>query len=308
MRAIVCCPTCPGGIEFRDVPEPVAGRNEVIVEMRATSVNLGNVRRLRWEQDGWRPGYDVAGIVSTAAADGTGPAAGERVAGVVPEQAWAERVAVPTDQVAVLPDGLGFEAAAAVPVAGLTSQVALGRGGNLLGKRVLITGASGGVGRFAIQLARLAGARVTAWAGRPERSIGLADIGAHEVVFEITEEGELFDLVLESVGGGHLRTALARIAPGGTVAAIGATSDEPTTFDALTFIRRGAVTFYGIQLFDEMERQGLGSAELGRLLGLVAAGALDPQIVAEGSWKEMAALLTRLGEREVPGKAVALID
>jgi NADPH2:quinone reductase len=101
---------------------------------------------------------------------------------------------------------------------------------------------------------------------------------------------------------------LARTAPGGTVVAIGGSSDEPTTFDALTFIRRGSVTFYGMQLFDEMERQGLGSVDLARLLGLVATGRLDPQIAVKGSWREMGTLLARLEDREVPGKAVALVD
>lgn len=307
MRAITSCRSCPDGIEFRDVAEPVPAPHEVVIELRATSVNLGNVRRLRWEQDGWRPGYDVAGIVSHAAADGSGPDVGQRAAGVVPEGAWAERVAVPTGRVAVLPDDLEFDVAAAVPVAALTSLAALGRGGNLMQKRVLITGASGGVGRFAIQLARLSGAHVTAWAGRPERAVGLSDL-ADEVVFDLAEDGQPFDLAIESVGGTHLRTVLARTAPGGTVVAIGATSDEPTTFDALALIRRGAVTFYGMQLFDEMERQGLGSVDLARLLDLVATGQLDPQIVVTDSWRMMGTLLARLGDRALPGKAVALVD
>ena len=276
MRAIVCCPTCPDGIETREVDEPAAGRDEAVVAVHATSLNLGNVRRLAWEQDGWRPGYDVAGTVDVAAADGSGPPAGARVAGVLPEGAWAERVAVPTRRLAVVPDDVALEVAAAVPVAGLTALAALGHGGVLLDKRVLVTGASGGVGSYAVQLARLAGAHVTASVRRRERAPLPTRLGADEVVVGIEGDTGDFDLILDSIGGDVLAAALSRVAPGGTVVAFGSTSDAPTTFDPLTFIRRGSVRLHGLQLFDEMDRQGLGSADLARLLALVAGGRLDP--------------------------------
>ena len=86
----------------------------------------------------------------------------------MPAGAWAELAAVGTDWLAELPDAVSFEQAAALPVAGMTALRALEVGGFVLGKRVLVTGASGGVGRFAIQLAKLAGAHVTAIARRTE--------------------------------------------------------------------------------------------------------------------------------------------
>src|SRR5207237_8287659 len=115
---------------------------------RAVSLNRGEFRRLQWETDGWRPGYDVAGVVEAPAADGSGPRTGARVIGLLPNGAWAERVAVPARYVAPIPDALSFAAAATVPVAGLTPLAALAHGGSLLKRRVLITGAAGGVGRF----------------------------------------------------------------------------------------------------------------------------------------------------------------
>ncbi len=308
MRAIVCCPSCPSGIELREVPEPEPARDELVVEVAATSLNLGNARRLSWEQDGWRPGYDVAGTVIAKAVDGSGPETGTRIAGVLPEGAWAERVAVPTRRCATVPADLDLRDAAAVPVAGLTASAALNRGGNLISKRVLITGAAGGVGRFAVQLAHLGGAHVTASVGRPERTAGLSAIGADDIVIGLDAGGPDVDLVLESVGGETLRAALARLAPGGHVVSIGASSDEPTTFDGLAFVRRGGVSLYGMQLFDEMERQGLGGRELGRLLQLVAVGRIDPQVDVVESWHQMAALLERLRSRSIRGKAVAVID
>ncbi len=308
MRAIVCSPTSPDRIEFREVAEPRPGRDEAVVAVRAVSLNRGTYRRLAWAEDGWRPGYDLAGEVLQAAADGGGPAAGTRVAGLLVEGAWAERVAVPTRRLAPIPDGVSFAQAAAVPVAGLTALVALAHGGPLLGRRVLITGAAGGVGRFAVQLARLMGAEVTAQVGRPERAEGLRELGAREIVLTLEGEEPLFDLVMESIGGALLGQALARLASGGVAVSIGASSDEPTTFDSLAPVRKGGVRWYGLSLFQELERQGAGRRELETLLGLVAEGRLDPQVSVQASWRSMGSLLRALGERRVAGKAVALVD
>lgn len=308
MRAVVCAPTRPNRIELRDVPEPEPARNETLVAARAVSLNRGNFRRLTWETDGWCPGYDVAGEVVRAAADGSGPTVGARVAGLVPGGAWAERVAVPTGRLALIPESVGFAAAAAVPVAGLTSLLALAHGGTLLGRRVLITGAAGGVGRAAIQLARLAGAKVTAHVSRLDRARGLGVLGADEVVLNIDDSDSAFDLVIESVGGALLTQSLARMAPGGTVVSIGASSDQATTFDVLALVRKGAIGLYALSLFQEMERQGAGSRELGLLLDLVATGRLDPQVDLQRSWHDMGPMLAALGDRTVAGKAVAIVD
>lgn len=308
MRAIISAPLQPHRIEFRDVPEPSPSRDEAVVAARAVSLNRGNYRRLVWEAEGWCPGYDLAGEIVRAATDGSGPSVGARVAGIVPSGAWAERVAVPTRRLALIPEAVSFAAAAAIPVAGLTSLLALAHGGNLLGKRVLITGAAGGVGRAAVQLARLAGAQVTAQVSRAERGQGLAALGADEVVTRLDDSASTFDLAIESVGGALLAQALARMAPGGAAVSIGASSDEATTFDVLALVRRGAISLYAMSLFQEMERQGVGSRELDTLLGLIATRRLDPQVDLQRSWQEMGPMLAALGERAVAGKAIAIVD
>jgi NADPH:quinone reductase-like Zn-dependent oxidoreductase len=308
MRAIVCSPNAPDRIAFRDVPEPVASAGECVIEVEAVSLNRGEYRRLGWAEEGWRPGYDVAGVVATEAADGSGPAAGTRVIGLLRDGAWSERAAVPSRYVAPIPDGLGAAPASTVPVAGLTSLAALAHGGAPIGKRVLITGAAGGVGRFAVQLAAIMGAKVSALVGSPERAAGLSAIGAEEVLLELDGRGLPFDLVIESVGGEVLGNALARLAPGGCLVSIGGSSDAPTTFDGLGFARKGPIRMVGMQLFSELERQGMGRREMAVLLELVAAGRLDPQIDRTASWREMGSLLRELGERRIAGKAVAFID
>lgn len=308
IRAIVCSPGSPNRIAFRDLPDAVPAADEVVIAVRAVSLNRGEFRRLQWADDGWRPGYDIAGVVEAAAADDTGPAAGTRVIGVLPNGAWAERVAVPSRLVAPIPDGVSFEAASTVPVAGLTSLAALAHGSPLLRRSVLITGAAGGVGRFAVQLAALMDADVTVLVRNADRGAGLEQLGARHVLTELAADGDSFDFVLESVGGAVLAAALGRLAEGATLVSIGGSSDTKTTFDGLAFARKGPITMYGMSLFRELERQGMGTREMADLLALVADGRLDPQIDRVASWQEMGPLLEALGNREINGKAVALID
>src|SRR5918911_698211 len=160
MRAVVVDPEAPGRLVLREVEPPTPGEEEALVRVAAISLNRGELRRAASAPAGWRPGWDLAGTVEQAAADGSGPPAGARVVGLLNPGAWAEVVAVPTRELAALPDGCSFAQAATLPVAGLTALWALERGGLLLDQRVLVTGASGGVGHLACQLARQAGARV----------------------------------------------------------------------------------------------------------------------------------------------------
>ena len=137
----------------------------------------------------------------------------------------------PTQRIAVLPDTVSFAAAAALPVAGLTALRTLRHGAPLLGKRVLITGAAGGVDHLAVQLAARSGARVTAVAGRPERAAGLRELGATDVAVGIEQAQGRFGLILESAGGASLATALHAVDANGAVVVFGNSSGE-IAFDA----------------------------------------------------------------------------
>jgi NADPH:quinone reductase len=157
-----------------DVPDPEPAPHEVLVEVRAASVNFLDVAyREQTLAPGGIPGVDAAGIVLAPAADGAGPAAGSRVVTFATCGAWAQRRVAPVADTAVVPDGVDLAAAAALPGAGVTALQALRRLGPLFGGRVLVTGASGGVGRFAVQLAALAGAHVVAAVGGAARGAGL---------------------------------------------------------------------------------------------------------------------------------------
>jgi NADPH:quinone reductase len=307
-RAVVVDPEAAGKLVIRSVPEPAPGRGEALVRVRAISLNRGEVRRAGMAPPGWRPGWDLAGEVERAAADGTGPRASARVVGLLSEGAWTERAAVPTHALAELPDPVTLSQAATFPVAGLTALLALEKRGALLGRRVLVTGATGGVGDFAVQLARLAGAHVTANVRRPEHEAAMRELGAHAVVVgDEIRPSPKYDLVLESVGGRTLGTALTALEPGGVCVTLGVSALSEVTFDARTFFAGGRATLYGFYLFAEV---GAAPASVGlrRLADLVAARQLTPHISVERSWKDVAQVAQDLMARRFPGKAVLSVD
>src|SRR5438128_1487541 len=162
MRAIVNTPGGPEPIAIREVAEPELRPNEALVAVHAFSLNRGELRLFQVRPEGWRPGQDIAGVVVCAAADGSGPAAGARVVALCDQAGWAERAAVPSHRIAPLADNVSFAAAAALPVAGLTALRTLRHGAPLLGKRVLITGASGAVRNISVHIARSTYMRLSA--------------------------------------------------------------------------------------------------------------------------------------------------
>src|SRR4051812_1268307 len=238
MLAIVNTPGGPEPVAIREVPEPEPRPNEALVAVRAFSLNRGELRLFQVRPAGWRPGQDIAGVVLKQAADGTGPAAGTRVVALCDWEGWAERAAVPSRRLAPLADNVSFAAAASLPVAGLTALRALRHGAPLLGKRVLITGAAGGVGTLAVQLAARSGARVTAIVGNSGRAAGLQALGAFDVIEGIDKAQGRFALILEAAGGGSLAQAIKLVEAKGTVVVYGNSSGEPTTLAFADF--RGA--------------------------------------------------------------------
>jgi NADPH:quinone reductase len=303
MRAIVATAEGPSWIERRDVAPPEPEPNEAVVAVRAFAVNRGELRLVRM-RDGWQPGQDVAGEVVRAAADGSGPQAGERVAGLAEWHGWAEQAVVPTHRLAPVPDGVKLGVAAALPMAGTTAANLVRQGGALLGSRVLITGASGGVGHLAVQLAALGGAEVVGMA-RAERADAVRGWGAGAVVGEPSEADGLFELVLESVGGAALEAALDLVAPTGTVILFGNSSREPARLDFSAMHGHEEAT---IRSYFSARHEADAGRTLRRLLDLVAAGRLQVEIGARESWDRLNEVMDGLSERRFAGKAVLTVD
>jgi NADPH:quinone reductase len=306
MQALVVA-EAPPHVVLGEAPDPRPLPFEAVVEVRAISLNRGEVKALAAGEPGGVHGWDFAGVVAQRAEDGSGPRAGTRVVGVTfPPRAWAERVAIRARELAPLPDEVSFEQAATLPVAGLTALRAYEIAGFLLGKRVAVTGASGGVGLFALQLARDGGAHVTAVARRTE---GLADLGADEIVSSLEPEGERFDVILDAIGGPTFAAAVQRVKPGGTVVSFAQTVDEPVTFAARDFYRSAPrASVRSLFLFDELAHTRSTSEDLGRLAERVATGQLRVDASYVKSWREAPQAVTALLDGEIRGKAVLTID
>jgi NADPH2:quinone reductase len=307
MLALVNTPNGAAPVELRDLPDPQPAPNEALVEVRAFSLNRGELRSFQNNEEGWVPGQDVAGVVLRQAEDGSGVPAGTRVVALMDEFGWAQRAAVPGHRMATLPDNVSFAHGATLPVAGLTALRTLRHGAPLLGKRVLITGAAGGVGTLAVQLAARSGARVTAVVGRPERAAGIRELGAAEVIQGIDGVQGRFGLILESAGGASLARAIQLVEAKGTVVVYGNSSAEPTTISFADF--RGAQNSR-VQSFHYFtsESEDRFAPDLALLVSLIADGSLKPQIGVEKTWRDIAQVAEQLRERRVSGKAVLLVD
>jgi NADPH:quinone reductase len=308
IRAVVVDPSVAGRLAIREVPLRDADRDEVGVRVTAISLNRGETRRaVQTAEAGWRPGWDFAGVVETAAADGSGPAPGTRIVGILPSGAWAERVNCRSHAVAALPDAVGDAPAATLPVAGLTALHGLRQGGLLLGRKVLVDGASGGVGHLACQLANAAGAFVWGHVRREEQRARVADWCDGRVVVgrELAAAKPLgpFWLILDSVGGSALGAALGMLQPNGTCVSFGASETGTATFESQDF-RAGGTRLYGLSLFHELMSVERASIGLELLAELIAAGKLCPQIAVEAPWQEIGTVARRLLERDFVGKAV----
>lgn len=311
MKAVTLQKSPDPVLVLSDVAEPVPAAGEALVRVEAFSLNLGEVRRgYTMAAAGWRPGWDFAGTVEKAAADGSGPKAGTRVVGFLEEGAWAERLAVPVRALAGLPDSVTTAQAATLPVAGLTALFALERAGPLLGRRVLVSGASGGVGHFALQLARAGGAHVVAAVRRPELVEAAEADGAHTVVDDATLAAAArhgpFDVILESVGGAALANALTMLTRTGVCVTFGNSSRTEAPVDAGRFYLTGRPRLEGLYVLSEL-RHVPPSEGLGRLARLVADGRLKPRITLEAPWTDIERVARALVDRKVAGKAVLTI-
>jgi NADPH:quinone reductase len=289
---------------LRQVAEPQPSPHEALVEVRAFSLNRGELRLFQTRPEGWRPGQDISGVVLQPAANGAGPSAGTRVVALTDDAGWAQRAAVPAHRIAILPENVRFEDAAALPVAGLTALRTLRHGAPLLGKRLLITGAAGGVGHLATQLAAKSGARVTAVVASPERARHLR--GAAEIVQSIDRAQERFELILESAGGTSFTAAIARIEAKGTIVVFGNSSGDPTQISFRDFAEHPNARIQTFSYF-RSEAEERFAPDLALLVSLVADGSVKPQLV-EQSWQDVARTGPQLHDRRFPGKAVFRVE
>jgi len=224
----------PDALEFKDIPAPVAGDDEVLVEVRAAALNAWDWHMMRGDPylarlmmgAPRRPkrtvrGRDVAGVVAAVGRNVTEFAPGEEVYGDLraAEGAFAEFACVPRGQLARKPANLTFEQAAAVPLAANTALMGLRDIADVQpGQRVLVNGASGGVGTFAVQLAKSFGAHVTGVC-RTRNAELVRDLGADRVVDYTREDftTDRYDVIFDLVGNRSLADLRRAVTPRGVV-------------------------------------------------------------------------------------------
>ena len=290
---------------LREVPEPVAGPGQTLVEVRAAGVNYADVliREGRYPQPPplpYVPGSEVAGTTSD----------GRRVVGFsrVEGGGYAEKIAVEDDWLFDLPPTASFEQGAAFVLAYLTAWIPLTRQVVLRPEaRVLVTAAAGGVGSAGVQLAASLGAYVVGAVGSPEKRDHVLGLGAAEAVLYDEVGGlEPFDVVLDQVGGEVFAAALEQLRPLGTVVAVGFAGGAWPTIDPARLVGRNA-SVAGFYLGRLMRFQPeLVRTAVGQLLEQWAAGSISPSVGAAFPLADGSAALQMVAERRSTGKVVLL--
>lgn len=274
MRAAVYTKTSSGKVlEIQDLDQPVPKDNEVLLSIRAASVNP-----LDWRMKSQRPGVDVAGEVVSVGGAVTQFKPGDPVFGVA-RGAFAEFVCAPENKICRKPDRVTFEQAAAIPVAALTALQGLRDQGHLQpGQKVLINGAAGGVGTFAVQIAKSLGATVTAVCSTKNVDM-VRSLGADRVIDytceDFAETPDRYHLILDNVGNRPLAKLKRILVPRGTCVLAGAGKHLPA---ALTRI---ATAFLWSPFSREKFRffiANVNRADLKTLADLMASGTVTPII------------------------------
>ncbi len=296
MRALVVDSAAPQAVRLAEVEEPVAGPRQVMLEVHHAALNRGDLNDAR---SGRVPlgavlGSDAAGVVLYG--DDAGLAPGTRVVAMA-SGTFAERIVADVGSLAVVPSAVDLAQAAALPVAGVAALRAQRAAGTLIGRRVLVTGAAGGVGRFAVQLAAIAGAHVIAVVGSTARGDGLNEMGADEVRVGLDGIESPVDVVVENVGGPQLVAAWQLLASGGSLQSVGWTSGESAVFPPYS-------TVGPAKSLTSFLNDGEVAAELATLVRLVEEGELRVEIGWRGPLEQFADAAEALRARRVNGKAV----
>ncbi len=303
MRAIVLEATGGAGVlVVRDVPEPVAGEGQTVVDVRAAGINFLEVlvRQGRYPQAPplpWIPGIEIAGEAN-----------GRRVLGLVRDTGggYAERVAIDDDWLFDLPDGASFEEGASFLMAFLTSWIPLTRQADVRpGMRVLVTAAAGATGGAAVQVARLLGAEVVAVAGSEPKVARARDLGAAAgTTYEGLDSVAPVDVVFDLVGGDVFSASLTLLRPLGVAIGIGFAGGRWQPVDPALLVGRnvGVQGFYLGRLM--RHRPDVVRLAADDLLRMWRQGLLRPTVGATFPLAQAAEAHALIEERRSMGKVV----
>ena len=311
----------PDVLELEDIDTPVVGDDEVLIRVHASSVNAGDWHMMTGTPYLIRPmagllkpkrnipGGDVAGRIEAVGADVTEFAPGDEVFGEIEGGAYAEYVAVPAHDIVLKPANLTFEQAGAVPVAGLTAVQGLREHGQIQsGQSVLINGASGGVGTFAVQVAKALGAEVTAVCSTANVEIARS-IGADHVIDytreDFTKSGRRYDLMFDVAGNHSVADCKNMLKPGGTYVPVGGRGGR--VLGPLPRLVRAALAFgFGNKRLAWFVAH-MDQEDMTFLAELLESGQLKPVIENTYPLAEAPTALRNMGDGHAKGKSVITV-
>jgi NADPH2:quinone reductase len=323
MKAVLCREYGPpASLVFEEIPDPVAGPGDVVIDMRAAGVNFPDLLIIQNKYQHkpalpFTPGAELAGIVSSVGSDVAGFRVGDRVVATSMTGAFAEKTRVRAASVSLLPDAVSFDVGAALSLAYGTSFHALkDRAALQPGETLLVLGAAGGVGLAAVEIGKALGARVIAAASSAEKLAVCASHGADAGINYSTEDlrgrlreltaGRGPDVIYDPVGGPYSEPAFRSIAWRGRFLVVGFANGEiPRLALNLPLIKGASIV--GVVWGEYTRREPLAySADLAALLQLLAGGQLRPRISARYSLQEVGRALVALENRWVTGKSVII--
>ena len=307
----------PGSVEVSEVPDPVRGDGDVLVEVRAAGVNFPDLL-LTKDMYQYKPslpfvlGGEFAGVVREAP-DGSEFSPGDRVAGSATVGAFAELVSLPARGVYPLPGKVDFAEGACLPMNYLTMTFALlTRGALRPGETVLVQGAAGGIGTATIQLAKALGARVIAVVSTEAKSEFVTTVGADHAVLadgfkdavkELTG-GRGVDMVVDPVGGDRFTDSLRCLATLGRLLVIGFTAgDIPTVKVNRLLLNNISVIGVGLGAYAGPRPEFL-RGEWDKLVPYLESGAVVPPVSGTFGLERAGEAIAQLEDRRVLGKVV----
>jgi NADPH:quinone reductase-like Zn-dependent oxidoreductase len=322
MRAVTQDGYCgPESLRLEDVPKPEIGDNEILVSVKAASVNPFDWHAMRGDPFFARflfglrrpknavRGIDVAGVVEAVGAGVTEFQPGDEVFGHRP-RAFAEYVTGTEDRFAKKPPNLSFEEAAGLPVAGMTALQGLRDKGKIgAGQKVLITGASGGVGHLAVQIAKSYGADVTAVCSTPNVEL-VRSLGADQVIDytqkDFTRNGNRYDLIAYAAGTHSLAECRRALTPTGTFVAIGSSKTGTLVSVLFGFVRARVLTRLTKQRFESFMTNGT-KENLLFLARLAEEGKLKPVVGRTYPLEQAGAAIAEVERGHARGKVVLVV-
>lgn len=312
MRAVVQeAYGAPESLRVERIPVPEPGAGEALVRVRAAGIDAGTWHLTTGEPYlmrvvgmGFRGPKDrVRGLAFAGEVDGTG----ERVFGSAPGT-LAEYAVVSRSALVAIPDGLGFEEAAALPVSAVTALQAVRAARIGAGDRVLVLGAAGGVGHYAVQLAVAAGAEVTGVCSGPKAEF-VRDLGAAEVIdytaTDVLALPRLWDAIIDTAGDRPLGALRRILGPTGSLVIVGGSGGRVlggTDRTAAAALRNGFTRQRLVGLFSREN-----AADLAELAALVSAGSLRPRLDGVHPLEETGLAVARVGAGQARGKVVVRV-